>query len=425
MTRSQSISKSVVLALISTALTQASSVIERSSFGNGRRASHGAGGMPGWTVSGSGFLPEMLSDRIILTPPYPGNKRGALWAEDIIHDLEWNVAFDFRANGEERSGGNIQIWYVKQPASVGTSSIYTVGKFDGLAITIDTHGGRPGIRGFLNDGTIDYKANNVDALAFGHCDYHYRNLGRPSKLQIKQSTREFEVLIDGHTCFKTPKSRDIHINLLSPKAFIPPGNVFGITAASAESPDSFEAFRFVATTSSSGNTKQNERGREPQHRPAQANNDKPLSGGNIDSQVKDLQNRLQMISSTTNKLMEELHALSATSEDRMKEIIRIIAHRDQVSSVDQRLQRVERMVESMQREVEGKDYQHHFKQLQDLLHNSHSGLLDTLHDSSHRIISSAPRMGFFIFLMVAVQLLLAVAYVVYKKRRAGMPKKFL
>ncbi|EFE42781.1 lectin family integral membrane protein, putative [Trichophyton verrucosum HKI 0517] len=358
--------------------------------------SHVGNGLPGWTVSGSGFLPEMVqrADRIHRIP-----------------DSEWHVAFDFRANGEERSGGNIQLWYVKQASAVGTSSIYTVGKFDGLAITIDTHGGRAGIRGFLNDGTTDYKGSgNVDALAFGHCDYQYRNLGRPSKLQVKQSSREFEVLIDGNTCFKTPK------------VFIPPGNVFGITAASAESPDSFEAFRFVATTYP-GNNQQQERRQESQHRPGQANYDKAPTGSNVD--IKDLQDRLQAISSTTNKLIDELHALSATSDDRLKEIIRMVSHRDQVSSVDQRLQRVERMVESMQREVEGKDYHHQFRQLQDLLHNSHSGLLDTLHDSSHRIISAAPRMGFFIVLIIAVQLLLAVAYVVYKKRRASMPKKFL
>ncbi|KAK2873683.1 hypothetical protein FQN49_002162 [Arthroderma sp. PD_2] len=416
MARLQNISKSAVWALLSAAVAQASSVIERSSFGNGRRISHGGAGLMGWSVSGSGFLPEMLSDRIILTPPYPGNKRGALWAEDVIHEPEWSAVFDFRANGEERSGGNIQVWYVKDGNAVGTSSIYTVGKFDGLAITIDTHGGKAGIRGFLNDGTVDYKSSgNVDGLAFGHCDYQYRNLGRPSKLQIKQSTRELEVMIDGNTCFKTSK------------AFVPPGNVFGLTAASAESPDSFEAFRFAVTvqSTSSGNRK-NERGYEAQHMPAQSNNKAPGGGnGNIDSQVKDLQNRLQTITSTTTKLMEELHALKATNEDRMKEIIRIIAHRDQVSSVDQRIQRIERMVETMQKELERKDYQHQFKQLQDLLHNSHSGLLNTLQDSSHRIISSAPRMGFFVFCVIAVQVLLAAAYVVYKKRRSGMPKKFL
>jgi mannose-binding lectin 1 len=34
-------------------------------------------------------------------------------------------------------------------------------------------------------------------------------------------------------------------------------------------------------------------------------------------------------------------------------------------------------------------------------------------------------MGFFIFLVIAVQILLAGSYIMYKRRRANMPKKFL
>jgi mannose-binding lectin 1 len=34
-------------------------------------------------------------------------------------------------------------------------------------------------------------------------------------------------------------------------------------------------------------------------------------------------------------------------------------------------------------------------------------------------------MGFFIFLVIAFQVLLAASYIIYKKRRANMPKKFL
>jgi mannose-binding lectin 1 len=34
-------------------------------------------------------------------------------------------------------------------------------------------------------------------------------------------------------------------------------------------------------------------------------------------------------------------------------------------------------------------------------------------------------MGFFIFLIIAFQVFLAVSYIVYKRRRANMPKKFL
>ena len=62
------------------------------------------------------------------------------------------------------------------------------------------------IRGFMNDGTLDYKSyHSVDSLAFGHCDYSYRNLGRPSKLQIKQSDNLFEVVVDDRLCFSTNK----------------------------------------------------------------------------------------------------------------------------------------------------------------------------------------------------------------------------
>lgn len=41
------------------------------------------------------------------------------------------------------------------------------------------------------------------------------------------------------------------------------------------------------------------------------------------------------------------------------------------------------------------------------------------------ITASTPRMGYFLFLVIAFQVFLAIAYVVYKRRRANMPKKFL
>ena len=60
-----------------------------------------------------------------------------------VSSSEWTVNFDFRASGEERGGGNLQVWYVQDgKAKVGSSSIYTVGPFDGFALAIDVHGGR-------------------------------------------------------------------------------------------------------------------------------------------------------------------------------------------------------------------------------------------------------------------------------------------
>lgn len=133
-----------------------------------------------------------------------------MWSEASVPQSQWVSQFEFRASGPERGGGNLQLWYTKEGQwSIGSSSIYTVGAFDGLAIVIDSYGGKGGgIRGFMNDGTIDYKNyHSVDSLAFGHCDYSYRNLGRPSKVQIKQEHSVFEVVVDDKICFSTDKVR--------------------------------------------------------------------------------------------------------------------------------------------------------------------------------------------------------------------------
>lgn len=56
---------------------------------------------------------------------------------------EWTAAIGFRATGPERAGGNLHVWYTKDGQSdIGTSSIYTVRKFDGLVLVVDMYGGR-------------------------------------------------------------------------------------------------------------------------------------------------------------------------------------------------------------------------------------------------------------------------------------------
>lgn len=60
-----------------------------------------------------------------------------------MSESEWTAEFQFRATGVERGGGNLQLWYAKDGQSrIGTSSIYTVGQFDGFALVVDMHGGR-------------------------------------------------------------------------------------------------------------------------------------------------------------------------------------------------------------------------------------------------------------------------------------------
>ncbi|EKD18359.1 uncharacterized protein L3040_006766 [Drepanopeziza brunnea f. sp. 'multigermtubi'] len=210
------------------------------SFGhNNDRISPNSDSIPNWQLLGKPSPPEILSNKLVLTPPAPGNQRSAVWAEKPLEHQFWTVDLDFRATGPERGGGNLQIWYVKDGKSkVGASSIYTAQKFDGLALVVDQYSGSGGIiRGFLNDGTTDFSHHhNVDGMAFGHCPYSYRNLGRPSRITIQQSSKSFTVSVDGKACFESDKVK------------LPTGNDFGITAASAEHADSFEIFKFVTTT---------------------------------------------------------------------------------------------------------------------------------------------------------------------------------
>ncbi|KAJ6021131.1 hypothetical protein N7540_006635 [Penicillium herquei] len=374
--------------------------------------------IPGWNINGENFDPSLLSDKLIITPPYPGNVRGSAWAQSPVALSEWSAEFQFRASGPERASGNLQLWYTKDgEARVGTSSIYTVGPFDGFAL-----GGS--IRGFLNDGTTDYRTHrSVDSLAFGHCNYPYRNLGRPSVVKLKHTNSFFEVTVDDKVCFSTDK------------VILPSGNTFGLTAATPENPDSFEIFKFVLESASGqtvpqGNPSQQQKEQQQEQQQVLTRNAPPAPQAGSDkdysAQFFDLNNRFQSQSKATNAILQEIKAQALKSEERHAEASRILASRDQVSSLEARLQRIESMLQSIQRDLEGKDYSSRFNQLQDTLRTSHLSLTENLHGHLLNVITaSTPRMGFFIFLIIAFQILLAVSYVVYKRRRANMPKKFL
>ncbi|KAI9930453.1 hypothetical protein ASPWEDRAFT_39338 [Aspergillus wentii DTO 134E9] len=405
------------------AAATAQSVIESSSFGYGQTLSLNTDGIPGWQVGGVGAAPQIFSDKIILTPPYPGNTRGFAWSENPVSESEWTAEFQFRATGPERAGGNLQLWYTKEDHhKIGTSSIYTVGQFDGFALVVDTHGGRGGsVRGFLNDGTKDYQSHgDVDSLAFGHCDYSYRNLGRPSVVRIKQTNSIFEVTVDDKLCFS------------SPKVALPAGNSFGVTAATPENPDSFEVFNFILRTSSPGSVPVQQGGSNQQPIVNQNTNNvpqgqgRPASDSRTMEQYVDLTSRIQLISQATNNIIREIGNQGTKSENRQAELIQKLASKDQVAALDARLQRIEQVLQRVQRDIEGNDYRDRLSQLHDTLKSSHLTLTESLQSSIlGTIASSSPRMGFFIFCIIAFQLLLAGSYVLYKRRRANMPKKFL
>ncbi|KAL8792735.1 MAG: hypothetical protein Q9195_004710 [Heterodermia aff. obscurata] len=372
--------------------------------------------VPNFHISGDG----QLSDKIILTPPYPGNRRGAIWAESRNSRPEWQANLDFRVNGPERGGGNLQLWYTKEgQTSIGTSSIYTVGKFDGLVLVVDMYGGRGGkIRGFLNDGSTDYRHHHaVDSLAFGHCDYSYRNLGRPSQIEVKQEANSFQVSVDGKRCLSSDKIK------------LPSDYYFGISAASADTPDSFEIYKFITATSSSVAREEPQRYQPPQQQQQQQQpnqqqqqqrmfQDTPASQyASQDAQFADLHNKLQIMAHSLDDLFGEIHKLSFSSEGRHQEISRNVMSADQLNAMDQRIQGIEKTV---------KDYQGEFSRMHRIFENSHSNMMQNLPAQMTEIIhTKSPRMGVFLFLILAFQALLAGSYVIYKRRRASGPKKYL
>jgi mannose-binding lectin 1 len=130
-------------------------------------------------------------------------------------------------------------------------------------------------------------------------------------------------------------------------------------------------------------------------------------------------------------------------EDKIDEATRRLGA---IESLNRRLESMERSLEQVRRDVEGKDYREHLDKLNQAIEGVRGGIADNLPDTigqskfTHpsascsgdvvltRVIvisASAPRMGMFIFIVLAVQIMLAGAYIVYKKRRANMPKKYL
>ncbi|KAL8999081.1 MAG: hypothetical protein Q9169_001969 [Polycauliona sp. 2 TL-2023] len=398
-------------------LVQGQYIIESSSFGQGDRISPNRFGIPHWHISADGQTPpQLLSDKIVLTPPYPGNRRGAIWAETSVAQSEWTADLEFRATGGDRGGGNLQIWYTKEGRpQAETPSIYTTAAFDGLALVVDMYGGKGGsIRGFMNDGTTDYKNHHaVDSLAFGHCDFSYRNLGRPSRIQIKQLVESFEVSVDGKQCFSSDKIK------------LPAGYYFGISAASADTPDSFEVYKFVTSTAPGITRELPKRDTPPQQAPPASNPGSPHpdqgsqqpSSAQFAVQFTDLQNRLEKLSQSLDNVFREVQQLATKSESRHQDLSHKTMSNEQLSAMDKRIQSIENTLQG---------YSGQFSNIQSSLKDSHSTLNEGLTQHMTNIISTkTPKMSSFIIVVIVFQMLLAGSYVLYKRRRANGPKKYL
>ncbi|KAI4202959.1 MAG: hypothetical protein LQ350_002176 [Teloschistes chrysophthalmus] len=208
---------------------------------------------------------------------------------------------------------------------------------------------------------------------------------------------------------------------------MPSGYFFGISAASADTPDSFEVYKFVASTPT-GITRELPRRNPPsQQPPPPASNagaavngqDSRSSSSDIQlaAQVTDLQNRLQSMSQQVDNVFREVQQLVSKFEARHQELAHKITSNEQLSALDRRVQSFEDTLRS---------HEGHFSSIQGALKDSHSTLNEGLtQHMTHLISTKSPKTSSFIIALIVFQLLLAGSYVMYKRRRANGPKKYL
>lgn len=341
---------------------------------------------------------------------------------------------------------------------VGSASIYTAGRFEGLALVIDGHGGYGGmLRAFLNDGSTDYRSqHSVDGLSFGHCSLHYRNLGRPSQIKLRHTDSSFKVEVDGNTCFESDKVR------------IPDGYRLGITAASADNPDSFEVFKLVtltedknAHTGQTGNIPADGRGTPEQQRAdgqhvaygrqgfavgdtGSGSSSQDNKDTNWDSEIPDaeaekitssraqfadLHNRLQSVNhhlstifrtiATNTQVGEKRHEETSVMIGELKGLLtsRIVDKLEKLDALEAKIAGLEREVKSVRNELAQK-----MRETEHAVKSVVSDKHETL--SEHIRANAAPGHTKLILAIFGSQLLLAAGYVVYKRRKSS-PKKYL
>ncbi|KAF3007549.1 hypothetical protein E8E13_006666 [Curvularia kusanoi] len=441
--------QTIAWSTLAVSAAQAQYVIENLSFGHkdGAFISPDLRAIPHFDIQGvDDYMPQILSDRVILTPPYPGSKRGSLWANSAMHHTgDWTAELDFRANGMERGGGNLQLWYVKQSqAHDKPNSLYTTPKFDGLVLVVDQYEGHGGsVRGFLNDGSIDFRSHpNIDQLAFGKCDYAYRNRGHLSKIKLHQTSTLLEVIVDGEVCFKTDKVK------------LPAEHYFGISASSAENPDSFEVHKLIVSTGTSHTREEPKRNQnqqpihnqphqesaQQQHAQQQQNHQAPkmassasippwiqdVLASNVktdDARFEDLHNRLQDIAHHVSAMYTEMGTQAQLAEERHNALM------SRLASLDDRVNHNARLAEQagihlsqILRDIESKDYR-------ELINVVHRKLEDNHKDIPNVVKAVVAKHGLswmsLLAIAFAVQVMVVGAYLVYKKRRGGAPKKYL
>jgi len=187
---------------------------------------------------------------------------------------------------------------------------------------------------------------------------------------------------------------------------MPSGYYFGISAASAEIPDSFEAKKFTVSTTNAvaredisqrreANQQPNQQQQQQQAPPpAEQIPDTPASNiRSQENQFADLHNRMQNLQHLVVSVLHEVRE-GQSQRDRHDEVMkRVMSINDRVDSLERMYSRVEQITKTIQKDIEGKDYKEHLTNLQDTLKDTHASLMNSLpqHMSDSKCFAIARR----------------------------------
>lgn len=196
------------------------------------------------------------------------------------------------------------------------------------------------------------------------------------------------------------------------KVKLPNGYYFGVSASSAENPDSFEVHKFI--TSSANTIEPRKRGYDTPHdHQAQQNlanqqvheqqthkqtqhqsYGSAIDGSSIpkmledavagtirsqQDQFADLHNRIQIINNRVAEMHEMVEKIISTNEQRYNELMhRIVPIDDRGAATIRNVEKIERSTMEILRDLESKDFKDMMNQIHMALENNHEGLSRSL-----------------------------------------------
>ena len=175
------------------------------------------------------------------------------------------------------------------------------------------------------------------------------------------------------------------------QVLLPSNNYFGITAASSETPDSFEIFKFVTSVPSSSIPQQPLREKIPpqqqQQVPIQDNSRSSSQAiedalassiSSQEAQFADLHNRIQHHGHAIDIVYSEVQRTAERLQGRVEELHRELAKMEQIRPLESRIAGLENSISALRAEFSKRDYTAQFNEIHNSLKVRHDAILSDL-----------------------------------------------